>query len=164
MFRRPAMLLASFAFLALPLTAEDPAIDDADPIGRPKTYKAGSGKYAIWHDKDGWHFRATAKKNDQEFTGRIEAVDGKFISVKLVASGGKAPPAIATKSKSVDVSFKMLKGNESGFDLKLEESATAVTFSLKVDGKDAPEAILIGAKGMNPKTAEFSLPASPKKK
>lgn len=162
MFRRPALILASFVFLSLPLAADEP--EDADPAGKPKTYKAGSGKYAVWQDKDGWHLRATAKKDGQEFSGTIEAVDGKFTSAKLITSGSKAPPTFPTKSKSVDVSYKMQKGSESGFDLKLDDSATAVKFTLKVDGKESPELILIGAKGANPKSAEFTLPAMPKKK
>lgn len=163
MMSRRALLVAAFALSVLPLSsgADEPTFEDADPVGKPKTYKAGSGKYAIWHDKDGWHFRATAKKDGQEFTGQIDAVDGKFTSVKLITSGSKAPPAFDTKSKSVDVSYKLLKNSESGFDLKVDDKVTAVRFKLKVDGREDPELILIGAKGTNPRGAEFLLPPAP---
>jgi len=165
MFRRPAALAALFAFLALPLGAADdePKFDEADPKGKPAAYKTGSGKFAVWQDKDGWHVRASAKKNDQTFSGQIDAVDGKFATVKFVEKGGGALPPF-TKTKSIDVDFKMIKGGESGFDLKLDDAATAIKFTLKVDGQELPEAILIGAKGKNPKGAEFVLPAMPKKK
>lgn len=162
MLSRPALLAALFAFAATAIGAsEEPKLEEIDPKGKPTAYKASSGKCAIWQDKDGWHFRVAAKKNDQTFTGQIEAVDGKFTGVKLVAKGA---PGIETKSKSIDVDFKLLKGSESGFDMKLDDSTTAIKFSLKVDGQEAPELILIGAKGKNPNNAEFLLPAVQKKK
>jgi hypothetical protein len=155
------MLIATAGF------ADDP--DDADPKGKPTAYKVGSGKYAIWYDTDGWHFRATAAKDGQAFTGRIDAVDGGFVAMRNIsttAKGPNPPPGKMDKVKSTGftIKFTLRKGSESGFDLKLDDAATAIKFTLKIDDKEDTEAILIGAKGTHPKGSEFSLPAKPGKK
>jgi hypothetical protein len=148
--------------------ADNPEFDPADPKGKPASYKVGSGKYAVWHDTEGWHFRATASKDGQEFTGRIDAVDGGFVSMRNVATtakGPKSPPAkmLPIKSKGFAIKLTLAKGSESGFDIVLDDKATAIKFALEVDGQKDEKLILIGAKGVNPKGAEFSFPPKPGK-
>jgi hypothetical protein len=154
--------------LLIPAAARS-ADDAIDPKGKPTSYKAGSGKYAIWYDTEGWHFRATAAKDGQTFTGRIDAVDGQFVGMRNIATTAKGPKTapgkmLDIKSKGFDVKFTMIKGSENGFDLKLDDKVTEIKFSLKIDDKADAETILIGAKGAHPNGGEFSLPAKPAKK
>ena len=142
---------------------------DINPKGKPSAYRVGSGKYAIWYDSQGWHFRATAAKDGQAFTGHIDAVDGQFKAMRPVSTTAKGPrrspgQMLKIKSKGFQVKFTLLKGSESGFDLQLDNAATGIKFTLQVDGKDEPKLILIGAKGAHPAAAEFTLPAKPGKK
>ena len=65
------------------------------------------------------------------------------------------------KSKGFTIKLTLRKGSESGFDLKLDEAATAIKFELKLDDKADMDIILIGAKGAHPQAAEFALPAKP---
>jgi hypothetical protein len=167
MFARVLSGLA-IALFAGPILADDPKVEDVDPRGKPREYKVGSGKYAIWYADDVWHFRATSNKAGQSFTGRIDAVDGEFTGMKMIATTAKGPTPkggglLTVKSKGFDVKYKLLKDSESGFDLQLDSNATAIKFTLKIDDKDATEMILIGAKSAHPGASEFLLPAKPKK-
>ena len=146
------------------------ADDGPDPKGKP-AYKPGAGKYAVWYDDAGWHFRATASKDGQVFTGKIAAVDGGFAQMKTYSTtgGGKSsdppPKWMDIKSKEFTVKFTLKKGSESGFDLKLNGEATAIKFvELQIDGQAATKLILIGAKAVNPEEETFELPAKPGKK
>lgn len=173
MFARTWLPIAAL-ILALTVPTRADEKDSPDPKGKPTTYKVGSGKYAVWYDDSGWHFRATSAKDGQRFTGTVAAVGGKFASIKLASTTTKSPPAKKKgaeppalpgfEGKTVDVKFTLAKGSESGFDLKLDGDATGIKFELKVDDKEAPELILIGAKGAHPKEAAFELPAKPTKK
>jgi hypothetical protein len=167
MTARYCALLAAILTVGVPVRADETA---PDPKGKP-TYKAGSGKYAIWHDDAGWHFRASSAKDGQVFTGKIAAVDGEFNQMKNystmagVKSNDPPPKWMDMKSKEFSVKFTLRKGSESGFDLKLNGDATAIKFvDLQIDGKPVTEAILIGSKGVHPAEATFELPAKPGKK
>ena len=170
MFARTSLLTWAL-LLAAGTDARADDKGDPNPRGKP-TYRVGSGKYAVWFDDAGWHFRATADKDGQVFTGKIAAVDGEFVAMKNYstmagAKKGKEPPAKLEKikSKEFSVKFTLRKGSESGFDLKLDDAATGIKFvELQIDGKDVPEAILIGSKGSHPKEVTFELPAKPGKR
>jgi hypothetical protein len=164
---RICALLAAVLTLAASVRADE---TPSDPKGKPP-YKVGSGKYAVWYDDAGWHFRASAAKDGQVFTGKIAAVDGEFAAMKnyTTMAGVKAndppPKWMDIKSKEFTVKFTLKKGSESGFDLKLKPDATGIKFvELQIDGKDATEAILIGSKSAHPAETTFEFPAKPGKK
>ena len=169
MFARTGLLVPALVIAVPAARADDRA--EPDPRGKP-AYKVGSGKYAIWYDDTGWHVRATAVTEGQQFTGKIAAVDGEFVAMKPYSttagrkkSGEPAPKVEKTKSKEFTVSFTLRQGSESGFDLKLDRNATGIKFvDLKIDGTEAPESILIGSKGAHPAGGTFELPARPGKK
>jgi hypothetical protein len=173
MVARTCLIVAAILTFTLPAMADDTG---PDPKGKPTTYKTGSGKYAVWYDDAGWHIRLSAAKSLTAFQYKIEAIDGKFTSIKpydpLLAKapkgakkGDPAPPGLDLQTaKTLDMSSKLGKGLESGFDLKLDGDATAIKFSLKVDDKDDADLIMIGAKGAHPKEATFEYPAKPGKK
>ncbi|HEX3152502.1 MAG TPA: hypothetical protein VHR66_30795 [Gemmataceae bacterium] len=167
MFARACLFVSA---LLLGLGASTWADDAPDPKGKP-TYKPGAGKYAVWYDDAGWHFRATASKDGQVFTGKIATVDGGFSQMKTYSTmaGGKsnepAPKWMDIKSKEFNVKFTLKKGSESGFDLKLNGEATGIKFlDLQIDGQAATKSILIGSKGANPAEETFEFPAKPGKK
>jgi hypothetical protein len=162
-----ARVLSGLAVLlfALPVLADN--VESVDAKGKPREFKTGLGKIAIWYDNDAWHFRATANKANQTFTGKIEAVDGQVVGMKVIALTAKNPRAtggglLAVKKDSLDVNYKLLKDSESGYDFQVDDKTSAIKFSLKVDDGDATELILIGPKGTHPKSSEFSLSAKKK--
>ena len=166
-----AWILIPILMLAIGSTARTDEADGPDPKGKPKDYKVGSGKYAIWYDDAGWHVRATAAKVGQKFTGKVESVEGKFTSFKLVSTTAKTPAPKkgagglpGFEGKELDVKFTLLKGSESGFDFKLDDATKGIKFTLMVDEKEAPELILIGSQGAHPKEATFELLPKPAKK
>lgn len=146
--------------------ADELKFDEVDPKGMPSGYKPGlSARYVIWYDTDGWHIRVTTSAALTKFMGTVEPVDGKIISMKLVSGkkGADLPP-LDTKSKSISLSNELGKGLQSGYDFKLEDSATAIKFDLKINDKESPELIFIGANGVHPKGSAILLPAKPGKK
>jgi hypothetical protein len=169
MFARICLLVPSLLIASVIARADNKA--DTDPKGRP-AYQVGSGKYAVWYDDAGWHFRATAVTDGQQFTGKIAAVGGEFMAMKPYSTspgrrkgGEPAPKMEKINSKEFTVAFTLAKGSESGFDLKLDKKATGIKFAgLKIDGMEAPESILIGSKGAHPAGGTFELPARPGRK
>jgi hypothetical protein len=166
------LLAVAAVALALPPAVaqeEKPKLEEIDAKGKPKDLKAGqSARYVIWSDKDGWHLRVTTAASLTAFNGVIEPVGGKITSVRLnpgkaLPGGLRAPPAIQTQSATFSVKLKISKGIIDGVDVQLDDNATAVKFTLKVDDQDAPKQIFIGPKGMHPQEATFYLPARPEK-
>jgi len=163
--------LAAIALLsAIVVTAVAVADEDINPQGRPKNYKAGqSTRYAIWHEGDTWHFRTTTgPKDGHVFSGSIQVVGGKMTSLKPISAekGGKSKKNLDYGSWNPEgtlftFSFTT-KGGQDGFDMQVNDKATSLKFVLKVDGKEVPDDIFVGAKNAHPKSAEFSLPAHPK--
>jgi len=167
---RTFLVTVALLVAANTLVADETKLDEVDPKGMPSGFKAGlSTRFVVWHDNDGWHIRVTTSSASAKFTAKIEPVDGKIVSMKLVsstASGKKGAdlPPLKTQSKSIDMSNEIVKGSVNGYDFKLEDSATVIKFDLKVNDKEAPELIFIGAKGVHPKGSVVVLPAKPGKK
>src|SRR5579872_1799200 len=164
--RLPVIMMIFLLGGIAPILADDVKLEEIEIKGKPKDAKfADQSRVDIWLDGSGWHFRAIAAKDGDSFTGKIEAIDGKFNTFKLyqVNKGEKPritdlPAGPKNESKSFNVNFKLVKGSESGFDMKLDDDATAIKFTLKLNDKESPEIIFVGAKGEHPKGAEFSLP------
>ena len=155
------LLFAASAFSA------DPSFEKVDPKGKPSGFRPGlSSRYVIWYDAGIWHIRVTTGSASADFQGTIKAIDGKIISMKLISSttGGKRGanlPPLKTQSTSIHLSNKIVKGSQNGYDFKLDDKATAIEFDLKIDGKEAPEKIFVGAKGAHPKGSVVCFPPSP---
>ena len=150
--------------------ADEPKLEDLDPNGRPKGYKAGlSERFAIWHEGGTWHFRMTTGPKDRAtFSGTIQVVGGKMTSLTpvTVEKGGKDKKNLDYGSWNADgtlftFSFVTGKAGQDGFDLQVSDKATVLAFSLKVDGKEVPGKVFLGAKNAHPKSATFRLPAHP---
>jgi hypothetical protein len=171
---RPALaaLIVTLA-AATAATASDPkyTLEDLAPAGRPAGYKVGQpSRYAIWHDADGWHVRATTSfKGAHVFAGTLEVVDGKMTSLTPVAVERKpgcqwADVAVWNRAQTrLDFKLTTTKGSHDGFDLTVSGKATALKLTLRVDGQEVPEKVFIGAKGARPRAATFYLPAHPGK-
>src|SRR6476660_7791070 len=53
-----------------------------NPAGEPKQFAQGmNAMYAVWHNKNGWHFRMTTAKKERRFSGLISVKDGEFVKV-----------------------------------------------------------------------------------
>lgn len=159
------------AVLAVTAAAQD--ADPANPGGRPKYKNGQPARYVVWHDADGWHLRTTTNK-DTKFDGAVEIVGGKFVNLQPATVEGKAGAKKKANPKSADYgtwnpehtvfqfNFSTRDEGSDGFDMKVSDTATAIKFVLKVNGKEVPEAIFIGSKNEHPKGSSFSLPAFPK--
>src|SRR5688572_10427825 len=80
-----ALALATALFVTNAAVAED-TYEEVDPKGMPSGYKAGlSSRYVIWYDNAGWHLRVTTASPLTDFQGKIEAIDGKIVSMKLIS-------------------------------------------------------------------------------
>jgi hypothetical protein len=157
------------ATVIIPASAAD---EDVDPNGRPKGFRTGlSSRYAVWHDAGVWHLRTTsADKDSHNFSGTIQVVGGKMTSLKPVSveKGGKSKKnldygAWNSAGTLFTFSFTTGKNGHDGFDLQVSDKATELKFVFKVDGREVPEKIFLGAKNVHPTSATFSLPAHPGK-
>lgn len=151
--------------------ADEPKLEDVDPVGKPKDYRPGvTTRYAIWYDDGTWHFRYTTGNEDvQSFTGTIAVVGGRMSTIvargtpaKGVKTGADAPVE-KTAIRAYKVNAKINQGIESGIDFTLDDMATALKFELKINGKEVPAKVFVGTKGAHPKSGTFYLPAKPGK-
>lgn len=142
--------------------ADEPKPQGIDPTGKPKDYKPGlSSRYVIWQDADGWHFRYTTSSDDVvAFVASIEVVGGRFSTITPRGTPTKGVEQSPKKSTAPKYTFnsKINRGIEGGIDFTLDDKATAVKFDLKINGKDVPGQVYIGAKGAHPKESSFQLP------
>ena len=87
--------------------------------------------------------------------------------IGIEGKGAKKKKADAGSWNAEKTLFKFTlatgKGRTDGFDLKVSDSSTAISFTLVSGGDEMPSRVFIGAKGSNPKAASFYLPAHPKK-
>jgi len=165
------VLLAGVAATTPAWAGEEPKFEDLNPSGKPDGFKAGlSTRYAIWYDSGTWHFRTTTgAKESQEFSGTIEVIGGKMTALNPVKVEGKK----AKKNKDYGAwnpagtqfkfSLTTAKGFVDGFDLQVNDKATALKLVLKVNGLEVPKDVFVGAKNAHPSAASFYLPARPDK-
>jgi hypothetical protein len=147
------------------IVAEEPKLEDIDPTGKPKDYKAGlSTRYALWQDADGWHFRMTTTSEDKmAFTGSISAVGGRILKIATRTMVGKeatGPDGVKNGTfPAYNFSVKINQGVEHQVDFTLDDKTTSIKCDFKVNGRVLPSQIYIGAKGSHPKAATFNLAA-----
>ncbi|MSR52216.1 MAG: hypothetical protein EXS09_02875 [Gemmataceae bacterium] len=166
-----AMFMLAVVAITSRSVAEEPKFEEASPIGRPNGFKSGaSTRFVIWHDAGTWHVRTTTGSKDTHvFSGTIRIVGGKMTSVKPIAAekGGKSKTNLDYGSWNAEgtlFTFSFTTGrDQDGFDMQLSDKATALKFDLKLDGKESPDKVHLGAKNAHPKSATFYLHAQPGK-
>ena len=162
-------LLCVLAIATTPVISQDKKKDKVDPAGEPKGFKPGDvDRYAVWHDKKGWHLRTTTAKVKHHFQGSI-TVDGGTIeaahSLRLEKEGKLADHwrLDMPGRQKLAFDFKTDEGVD-GIDFKVSASAKTIHFNLLIDGKHQAKKILIGQDNDHPAQDPFTLPAHPGKK
>jgi hypothetical protein len=152
---------------AKPTTSEIHTID-ADPIGRPKSFRSGK-KIAclIWYAEGSWHLLLGARgKQHTYFQGSVEVDRGEIIETDTSGFDQKNKKR-NTDWVTLDRNKKGLKflfrngGYTEGFSFKVSESARNVKFAVSVDRETSPDRVMIGKKKVHPSLNPFWLPAHP---
>jgi hypothetical protein len=162
-----AMLFA-WSFAASGSAADKDELDSANPEGRPK-FSVGKVACALWHDGKDWHLRTTSdSKASHQFAISMNVQGGKVGALKPVnaekkATKGAPADAGAWNKERTQFTFVLntAKNGEDGFDFDLNDDATAIKFTIKIDGRDAIDLISIGSKNDHPAKSAFSLTAHP---
>lgn len=154
--------------------------------------KSDKNAIAVWYENGYWNIKVASKfdekkdKKDKDkkgkdkgkdkekantlFSGSVRVVNG------LITDGNLPRVDTAKKAASADWVFPQYNARGcTGFDFRwntfafrdsinfaVSKEATAVTFSLQIEGSQRPKLIMIGADGQHPKDANFSLPAHPR--
>jgi hypothetical protein len=142
-----------------------PRIDYLDPNGKPKGFHKGeSERYAIWHDKHGWHLRTTTAKFEHHFKGHIRVEGGHFTKIHsfdLEKTGKLADYwTVGPKRHEVHFDSKTDRGID-GIDFHVSKGATFLHFDLHIDGKAHDHRVFIGHRGEHPRHNPFKLVAHP---
>jgi len=163
--RLSATAVLSLAMGLLLLAADPPP----NPVGYPKKGDPGGGIGAvrIWHADGAYHLRtstedsAGTKQKLMVFTGTVRCEE------KLTSEASKLEKAdkfiLHKDGKGFDFHFET-HGAIDQVDFTPAANGKTLKFKLLIDAKPAEtHRILIGAEGVHPEKAEFSLPAQVKK-
>jgi len=134
--------------------------------GKPKNFSIGKvNGYWVWHDDGVWYLRTTGGgKGAHRFVGQVEVAGGPF--VKLLGTKGETSGKLVDRfvyneaRSAIRFDFRTDE-NVDGFNFVAAPTATALKFTLAVDGNAAPNIIRVGRDGDHPNTAIFSAPAHP---
>jgi hypothetical protein len=163
-----AVLFAG-SFVIAASAADKDDFDSANPDGRPR-FGIGQLHCALWHEGNNWHLRTTSdSKSAHQFAITMSIQGGKVGTLKPVnaekSTTKKGVPADAgtwnTERTKFSFTLNTAKSGQDGFDFDLSDSATSITFTVKIDGRDATDLILIGSKNDHPAKSTFTLPAHP---
>jgi hypothetical protein len=132
--------------------------------GKPKDFSTGKvNAYWIWYDDGIWYFRTTGGgKGAHRFNGTIQVVGGKLIDLKGKKGeySGKNVDRYVFSPTGIAFDFRTDEGVE-GLNFAVDKAATALKFTLALDGQAAPRHIRIGKQGDHPAGAVFTVPAHP---
>jgi len=136
-----------------------------DPIGEPKGFRKGeSVRYAIWHNKTGWHVRSTTELKEHRFKGHIRVEGGVFERIHshdLEKEGRLADWwRLGPERHEVTFEFKTDRGLD-GIDFRVSKSARRIHFNLHIDGRPEPGRVFVGRFDQHPVGNPFDLPAHP---
>jgi hypothetical protein len=163
-----AVLVASF-FAIAGSAADKDEFDSANPTGKPR-FGIGKTHFVVWHSGNDWHVRTTSDGNSaHQFSISMNIQGGKVGTLKPVSaekkSTKKGTPADGGTWNKERTQFSFVlntaKNGEDGFDFDLSEGATSIKFTVKIDGRDVTDLILIGSKSDHPAKPTFTLPAHP---
>jgi hypothetical protein len=120
--------------------------------------KTATGTF-LWHDRAGWHIRATHRKVARRtFSGRITTT-GRFVAVRAVRLEGRDAVRVSADHRTITFHF----GNHGAIDgLNFRVAcAPSVGFHLGSDGAVMPvSAITIGHGAVNPDSNPFGISRS----
>ena len=95
------------------------------------------------------------------FTGTVTPVDGRLQKIAtrtMVEKDATGPDTVKNGNfPSYTFSVKIGQVVEHQVDFTLDDKTTAIKCEFKVNGRELPSQIYIGAKGSHPKAATFSL-------
>jgi hypothetical protein len=136
-----------------------------DPKGEPKGFKAGDTvRYAVWHNKGGWHVRTTTAKKLHHFTGKILVEGGTIVGLEAHDLEFKGRFAdwwrLQENRHELLIDFKTDRGID-GINFQVSNEAVRILFNLHVDGKHQKDLIHIGRAGLHPSVDPFIFPAHP---
>ena len=142
-----------------------------DPQGEPEGFHLRKGTtecFKVWHNPDGWHVHVVNGKGsrDHRYEGTISVEGGVIENIRSNVpkkTGLEAQWKHRTDRTEISFDFTTPE-KEDGVSFKVSNAATAVRFSLKIDGKDVPDQILVGKRGDNPDSSSFSCAAHPGQK
>lgn len=166
-----AMLLAG-SFVAVGSSTDKDDLENINPNGRPR-FSVGSNaaeRCAIWHDSGGWHLRTTCPKTSaHQYSIVMQIQDGKVGELKPISAekstskkGVPADQGVWNKERTrFQFTMNTAKSGEDGYDFDVSAEATSIKFTVKIDGRDVTDVIIIGSKNEHPAKSTFSLPAHP---
>jgi hypothetical protein len=139
---------------------------EMDPRGEPDGLKRGITEcFKVWHNSDGWHVHVVNGKGSRNhrYQGSITVEGGVIenINSKLAKKNGmESQWKHGAKKNEISFDFATPE-KEDGINFKASKGASAVRFSLKIDGKDVPDQVFVGKRGDNPESSTFMLVAHP---
>ena len=139
-----------------------------DPRGEPEGLKKGVVEcYKVWHNDDGWHVRVVNGRGsrDHKYQGVISVENGVLDDIHshlAKKNGVEAQWKHGGKKSEVAWDFATPE-KEDGINFRASKGASAIRFSLTIDGKDMPDRIFIGKRGDHPESSSFELSAHPSK-
>jgi hypothetical protein len=140
-----------------------------DPRGEPSGLKKGVTEcFKVWHNDDGWHVRVVNGRGsrDHKYQGTITVENGVFENVQShLAKKNGAEKQWRQGSRKTELTFDFSTDErEDGINFKTSRGASAIRFSLKIDGKEVPQQIYVGGRGDHPDTSTFTVAAHPTNK
>jgi hypothetical protein len=128
---------------------------DGFVFGKPDDIKAGArDAYYVYQDETGWHLRTTTAGTIwRTFKGRISITQGKFTAARRVTK--QAVDGFQLANQNIQFDFKTSVGID-GIDFESPD-ARCVQFELSYESRLDPKVIRIGAKGITPAAATFTI-------
>jgi hypothetical protein len=155
--------------ISLPLFAEDEPVIAVNPVGEPKGLTKGNAiRYFLWYDAKGWHLQTDTGGKRHVFNGTITVVGGKVTAIygfeNLEAGKKKKNTDLGVINKARNqITFKFATSKKrDGFSFQVDEAAKEIRFQLLIDGRLAPDRVLIGAASQPAPGEVLVLPAHPK--
>jgi hypothetical protein len=145
--------------------------DAPNPTGRPKQFEKGKHTtFAVWESDGVWHLRtstktpAKGKAQRVRFSGTVtvngdKILNGEFQGLEKKPKAKEADFVyVYPNARSFDFQFSTESTNVDGLTFKVGPKAESVTFKLLTAGDDDPKRVMVGAKGVHPAKAEFTIP------
>jgi hypothetical protein len=162
------LLCMAIGLISFSCVAEDAPVIKVNPVGQPLGLAKGNAiRYFLWYDKEGWHLRSDTGGRAHVFSGTISVVDGQIITIsnfERMEAGAKKPNADlgSVNNAKNEISFRFKTSlKRDGFDFQLNDVAKEVRFKLLIDGKPAPERVLIGPASQPAPTELLVFPGHP---
>lgn len=166
-FRRSLMCVV-VALLSAPLFSQDKPVISVNPVGEPIGLAKGNAvRYFLWYDAEGWHLRTDSDGKAHVFNGSVSVIGGKVTAItdfeNLEAGKKKRKADLGVVNKSKDrITFKFTTSKKrDGFDFQVDDAAKEIRFTLLIDGKAAPQRVLIGPASQPAPAEVVSFPAQP---